>query len=110
MSLGDGCVSFSTAVHEFGHAIGFYHEHNRNDRDEYITVYPERYFYPSQVEKQRFSNTLGKGYDYASIMHHSGYRNSLVSKIQAPFGNAEELSPLDIAKVNLLYSCGELYY
>ena len=73
-------------------------------------MYPESHIDPSQVQKQKFTNTLGKGYDYASIMHYGSSQGVLVSKIQAPFGGAEELSPLDIAKVNLLYNCGESVY
>ena len=38
LSLGEGCFSQDTIIHEFIHAIGFYHEHNRPDRNYYIDV------------------------------------------------------------------------
>ena len=32
------CVSVETVIHEFMHALGFEHEHNRPDRDDYILL------------------------------------------------------------------------
>ena len=39
MSLVDSCVTrHGTIMHEFLHAFGFYHEHTRGDRDDYVYV------------------------------------------------------------------------
>ena len=109
----------SVVMHELGHAIGFYHEHTRPDRDEFVDVIydnirdgAENQFYKNQPGQ---TNTLGLEYDLQSIMH---YRRNKFSKngsdtIRAKdpsvtsFGHSQQLSSLDIVKAKALYNCGE---
>ena len=60
-------------VHEVGHMIGFWHEHQRSDRNKYVTINSKNL---NDTKDASFS-VLGIGrtknklsYDYSSIMHY----------------------------------------
>ncbi|XP_045128612.1 astacin-like [Portunus trituberculatus] len=75
----NGCIYVGTAIHELMHAIGFYHEHCRNDRDNYVTIHYENVMtgLESQFDKDSYYQYVGEGYNYASIMHYGTYAFSI---------------------------------
>lgn len=38
LNMGPGCEYVGLVLHEFGHAIGYFHEHNRPDRDKTVNI------------------------------------------------------------------------
>lgn len=112
------CVTFPTVVHELGHAVGFWHEQSRPDRDSYVSIAYENVLpgaeYNFDVMSSRDINSLGVGYDYNSIMHYSRLAwsftgrptiNSADPAYAGTIGGAKELSVLDRYQTNLLYGC-----
>ncbi|XP_071519339.1 astacin-like isoform X1 [Panulirus ornatus] len=74
-----GCIYHGTIIHELMHAIGFYHEHNRNDRDNYVVINYQN-IDPSMAynfDKDTYWQYVGESYKYDSIMHYGKYAFSL---------------------------------
>jgi hypothetical protein len=71
-------------VHELGHVLGFHHEHQRWDRDDYITVHYENIKSGRASDYDRIERTnwivSSTPYDYRSIMH---YRICWASKCES---------------------------
>jgi len=66
-----------SALHETGHAIGLFHEHNRNDRDEFVQIDGDCVD-PIYALSGNFSISTGSQsvgpYDFRSVMHYPSRR------------------------------------
>ncbi|RWS07418.1 zinc metalloproteinase nas-4-like protein, partial [Dinothrombium tinctorium] len=118
LSLGSRCVSVGIVQHEMMHAIGFWHEQSRADRDEYVTV-----LWPNIIKGMEYNfdkynlkyiQHLEEPYDYHSIMHYGAYafskrgmRTIEPKQKGVSIGQRRFLSKIDIRKINKLYGCKE---
>lgn len=106
-------------THELGHALGFYHEQNRPDRDQYVEILwhnmrsgTENNFKKYPVEE---INSRGVEYDYGSLMHYSKYQGNNRPGVQTmkslrknkDFGQRKGPSKLDIKQARLMYKCDD---
>lgn len=57
------------------HAIGFYHEQSRPDRDDYVTIVWDKIEAGKEHNFNKYSeeevDTMGAPYDYGSVLHYS---------------------------------------
>ena len=131
INLAPRCEEFSTVVHEIGHAIGFWHEQSRPDRDEYVTIkvnnIRSEFLHNFFKRKSIKVDHQGSKYDFGSIMHYTFYDyikpnciyttpfscNTIEIKNYEEFvrqgkpstGYVKALSHRDIEQANRLYSC-----
>uniref|UniRef100_A0A3Q2ZJA1 Metalloendopeptidase n=1 Tax=Kryptolebias marmoratus TaxID=37003 RepID=A0A3Q2ZJA1_KRYMA len=108
----DSTCSKGNLCHELIHTLGLYHEHTRQDRDQYITInWPNILPGKKGNFEIKSGNTLNLPYDYDSIMHYGPAFFSvdgtptIMTKGGWNIGQRQQLSQLDIQKLNALYHC-----
>ncbi|XP_045124477.1 zinc metalloproteinase nas-4-like isoform X2 [Portunus trituberculatus] len=78
LNYNDACLNETGVVmHELLHALGFYHEQSRYDRDDYVTIMWENIDKDMANNFKKYSRknitTFGEPYDYGSLMHYCSY-------------------------------------
>uniref|UniRef100_A0A3Q3AYJ2 Metalloendopeptidase n=1 Tax=Kryptolebias marmoratus TaxID=37003 RepID=A0A3Q3AYJ2_KRYMA len=120
LSIGAGCESHGVVEHEILHALGFYHEQSRYDRDDYVDIVFNNIKTGQEHNFRKVgsdeSSTHGTPYDYFSVMHYNkdaftnGNGSTIITidpKYQDVIGQRLDMSPLDVQELNLLYKCGK---
>ncbi|XP_031431901.2 meprin A subunit beta-like [Clupea harengus] len=118
VSIGLKCAFVPIVEHELLHALGFFHEQSRYDRDDHVTIIWENI---QEGEENCFnkasedeSSLLNTSYDYTSLMHYkknefsNGNGSTIITKqpeFQDVIGNRIEMSSTDALELNRLYQC-----
>nr|XP_005903416.1 PREDICTED: meprin A subunit beta [Bos mutus] len=118
LSIGEGCDKIATVQHEFLHALGFWHEQSRSDRNDYVSIIWNRIisgkernfdFYDDQV-----IDSMNVPYDYSSVMHYgktafgNGSEPTIITRVpdfMDVIGQRMDFSDSDVLKLNQLYNC-----
>uniref|UniRef100_A0A1I7TJ47 Metalloendopeptidase n=1 Tax=Caenorhabditis tropicalis TaxID=1561998 RepID=A0A1I7TJ47_9PELO len=117
ISIGYGCETLGIITHEVGHALGFWHEQARPERDSYVRINRQNAIngLEGQFDKRSWSevNEYSLPYDYGSVMHYgpkSFSRSSTLNTVEpvdAAFintiGNRVEPSFLDLKLLNTAF-------
>ena len=102
-------------VHEWGHVLGLFHEHERNDRDQFVWVDTTR-INATLASQGRASYELSP-YDFGSIMHYNAYARHVDGSIDyddviirpldgrplSSFGFNETPSSYDLGAIQSMY-------
>lgn len=120
LSLGRGCENYGIILHELMHVVGFYHLHQRHDRDKFLDIHWDN-INPRFINNFKLLSPdevrVDTRFDYQSIMM---YGSTSFSKDRRSFtmtptvpgvrildpAYKTSLSDIDVHSINKLYSCG----
>ncbi|XP_065443628.1 meprin A subunit alpha isoform X1 [Chrysemys picta bellii] len=119
LSIGERCDHKAIVEHELLHAMGFYHEQSRTDRDDYVNIWWDEIL-PGQSHNfvkynATFISDLNTPYDYESVMHYEPFsfnKNESAPTITAKIpafndiiGQRLDFSSVDLERLNRMYNC-----
>ncbi|XP_055340343.1 uncharacterized protein LOC129589568 [Paramacrobiotus metropolitanus] len=111
------CMETGRIQHEVMHALGFYHEQQRTDRDQYVYIRKDNIASDELYENFAFTTSafiFGTKYDYHSVLQYDAFAFASSNKIPAlvpkrglinRMGQQMGMSPSDVARIALLYKC-----
>ncbi|NXD12143.1 MEP1A protein, partial [Nothocercus nigrocapillus] len=119
LSIGSGCDHKAIVEHEILHALGFYHEQSRMDRDDYVTIWWDEILTGWEHNFLKYDDSfisdLNTPYDYESVMHYAPFsfnKNDSIPTITAKIpafdniiGQRLDFSAIDLERLNRMYNC-----
>ncbi|XP_025746177.1 meprin A subunit alpha isoform X1 [Callorhinus ursinus] len=119
LSIGLGCDYKAIIEHEILHALGFYHEQSRTDRDDYVNIWWDEILPGFEHNFNTYDDTyitdLNTPYDYESLMHYEPFsfnKNDSAPTITAKIpafntiiGQRLDFSVTDLERLNRMYNC-----
>ncbi|XP_018585857.1 meprin A subunit alpha-like isoform X1 [Scleropages formosus] len=119
LSLGNGCDHKAVIEHELLHALGFYHEQSRSDRDDYVDIWLDQVLPGLEHNFNKYDDSFvtdqNTPYDYESLMHYRPYsfnKNDSIPTITTKIpefnniiGQYLDFSALDVLRLNRMYNC-----
>ncbi|NWY04807.1 MEP1A protein, partial [Nothoprocta ornata] len=119
LSIGSGCDYKAIVEHEILHALGFYHEQSRMDRDDYVTIWWDEILAGWEHNFLKYDDSyisdLNTPYDYESVMHYAPFsfnKNESIPTITAKIpafdniiGQRLDFSAIDLERLNRMYNC-----
>ncbi|KAL2082403.1 hypothetical protein ACEWY4_022221 [Coilia grayii] len=119
LSLGPRCDHKAIIEHELLHAIGFYHEQSRQDRDDYVKIHLDQVIDGLGHNFNKYDDSIvtdqNTAYDYESVMHYRPFAfnkdpniPTITTKIPEFFniiGQYLDFSAMDVLRMNRMYNC-----
>lgn len=111
-----GCFRLYTIVHEFIHALGFFHQQSATERDEYVKIVWNKIEEGTEFNFDAYGTNIisnfGVEYDYGSVMHYGKTAFSIdgtdtiipLKDLKGEtMGQRLKLSKNDIERINKMY-------
>ncbi|XP_070705687.1 meprin A, alpha (PABA peptide hydrolase), tandem duplicate 1 [Pempheris klunzingeri] len=119
LSLGSGCDHKAVIEHELLHALGFYHEQSRTDRDDYVDIWLDQVTPGLEHNFNKYNDDYitdqNTAYDYESVMHYRPFSfnvnpsfPTVTTKIPEFYniiGQYLDFSEMDTFRLNRMYNC-----
>ncbi|XP_065124347.1 meprin A subunit alpha [Paramisgurnus dabryanus] len=119
VSIGDRCDTKAIVEHELLHALGFYHEQSRSDRDDYVKIWWDQIIPGKEHNFNKYEDDfitdLNTPYDYESIMHYRPLSfnkepdiptiTTSIPSFNNVIGQRLDFSALDLERLNRMYDC-----